>query len=283
MEEIAKRIAQLAPAVREQSPLVHCITNYVTVNDVANGLLAIGASPIMSDDLDDVDDIARLASAVDLNIGTLNHRTVTSMRHAGKVANAEDIPVILDPVGAGASRMRNEAVSRLLEEVQFAVIRGNASELGFIAGLEVSTKGVDASEEDISRDVVSLARDVAWKYNTTVALTGPVDVITNGTETVRIMNGHPMLKSVTGTGCVTTALVGAWVAAARSSVLRAEEADLMAAAAGAVSMMGIAGEKAFAEAGEKCTGSFHMALIDALSTITADDFMQMGRYGQEQL
>ena len=260
-----QRILDIIPQVRAQSPLVHCMTNYVTVNDVANALLAIGASPIMSDDIVDAPDIARISSALDINIGTLNARTIESMIVAGKAANEVGIPVILDPVGAGASMLRNETTQRLLDEVRFAVIRGNISELGFIAGLEVATKGVDAAESDEGKDAPAIAKKVAKAYGAVAAITGAIDTVSDGETVVRIANGHPMLKSVTGTGCMTTALVGAWVAASRANGAE----DALAGAAGAIALMGIAGEIAFETAGDKGTGSFHIALIDALSTIDA--------------
>ena len=148
--EIVIKIGNLLNEVRNKKPLVHNITNYVTVNDCANILLAIGASPIMADDIKEAADITKISSALVINIGTLNERTIESMIASGKKANELNIPVIFDPVGAGASEFRNETTKKILEEVKISVLRGNMSEIKFISGLESSTKGVDASESDIN-------------------------------------------------------------------------------------------------------------------------------------
>ena len=258
MNQITEKAAGLLAQVREKSPLVHNITNYVTVNDCANALLAVGASPIMADDIGETEDITSISSALVLNIGTLNRRTVESMLKAGKKANELGIPVILDPVGAGASALRNRTVLELLEQVQMAVLRGNLSEMSFLAGLHCATKGVDASESDSGNDAVSVAAALAGKYRCTAAVTGAVDFVSDGERAIRIHNGHPMLSSVTGTGCMTSALTGACAAVT---------GDGLTAAAAAVAAMGIAGELAFETAGASGTGSFHIALIDALSRL----------------
>ncbi len=271
MTDVKGTAAQLAAsfcAIRETSPLVHCMTNYVTVNDVANALLAVGASPIMSDDIDDVRDITAISSALVINIGTLNARTVASMLEGGRVANAKGIPVILDPVGAGASRLRDDATRALLDQVRFAAVRGNISELGFIAGLQVATRGVDAADEDADKDAAAIATTVATTYRTVAAVTGAVDVIADGSHVLRLANGTPVLKSVTGTGCMTSALAGAAIAAHRRQGGVSAQGDLTAVAT-AVSLMGIAGEMAQERVGAHGTGSFHIALIDALSTLDA--------------
>lgn len=267
--EMAKQAAELLTALRAKVPLVHNMTNYVTVNDVANAVLAIGASPIMADDLAEVQDIAGISSALVLNIGTLNSRTVESMLAAGKKANECGIPVILDPVGAGASPLRNETTRRILNEVKLAVLRGNLSEVSFVAGLAVSTKGVDSSEADAGNDPAVVAKAAAKKLGCVVAVTGAVDVITDGTRVVKIANGHPMLSKVTGTGCMTTALVGACAGAGT---------DYLTAGALGVAAMGIAGELAFEAAGVKGTGSFHIAIIDALSRLDAPLFTERVRF-----
>lgn len=266
-----KKAGELINKVRAEVPLVHCMTNYVTVNDVANALLAIGASPIMSDDCHDVEDIVSISKALVINIGTLNERTVASMILAGKKANALHIPVVLDPVGAGASAYRNETTKKIIEEVKLTVLRGNLSEVSFVAGLEVSTKGVDSSEQDADKDAVAVARSVAKQLNCTVAITGAVDTISDGETVIQIENGHPMLSKVTGTGCLTSGLVGAFVAVGENPVY---------ASAAAIAATGIAGELAFAKAGSTGTGSFHIALIDALSQICENTYMEMGKITQ---
>ncbi|QAT49372.1 hydroxyethylthiazole kinase [Caproiciproducens sp. NJN-50] len=258
MNQITKDAAEVLSEVRRKSPLVHNITNYVTVNDCANALLAFGASPIMADDIGEAADIASISSALVLNIGTLNRRTVESMLAAGAKANELGIPVVLDPVGAGASALRNRAVRELLKRIRMTVLRGNLSELSFLAGIRSATKGVDASEADSGNDAVSVAVSVAEQYGCAAAVTGAVDVLSDGERTVKIRNGHPMLSSVTGTGCMTSALAGACAAVSH---------DPLAAAAAAVAAMGIAGELAYEAAGSAGTGGFHIAVIDALSRL----------------
>lgn len=266
---MTEKAAALLTEVRSRSPLIHNITNYATVNDCANVTLAIGASPIMADDEKEAADITAISAALVLNIGTLNHRTIESMILAGEKANECGIPVVLDPVGAGASLLRNDTVRELTRQIRFSVIRGNLSELSYVAGLPSSTKGVDSSDRDTGNDAAQAAREAAARLGCTAALTGAVDVITDGTELVKIHNGHPMLSRVTGTGCMTTALVGAFLGAG---------GDPFTAAASGVAAMGIAGELAFREAGEKGTGSFHMAVIDALSRLDEKTVKEMARF-----
>ena len=269
MNGIRKNIADLLEAVRKNTPLIHHITNYVTVNDVANVTLAIGASPIMADAIEEAVDIASMSSALVLNIGTLNRRTVESMIAAGKRANALEIPVVLDPVGAGASHLRNTETNRIAQEVQIAILRGNLSEISFVAGLSATTKGVDASLGDAKNDSVYVAQAAAKKLGCTAAVTGAVDVISDGVHTIKIENGHPMLARVTGTGCMASALAGAFAGACKG--------DYLTAAAAAVSAMGIAGEMAYAKAGNVGTASFRTARIDALSTLGAQEFAQRSK------
>ncbi|WP_411677613.1 hydroxyethylthiazole kinase [Caproicibacter sp.] len=254
-----KSLSAVIEKVRFNSPLVHNITNYVTVNDCANVLLAVGASPIMADDIGEAAEITAISSALVLNIGTLNRRTIESMIASGKKANEIGVPVVLDPVGAGASSLRNRTVLELLERMRVQVIRGNLSEISFLAGLHYATKGVDAAESDRENNAVTVAKSVAAQYGCTAAVTGAVDTISDGNRTLRIHNGHSMLSRVTGTGCMTSALTGACAAVTR---------DFLAAAAAAVAAMGIAGELAYESAGNIGTGSFHIAVIDALSRLT---------------
>lgn len=263
MNRIRKEAAEVLSQVRSKAPLIHNITNYVTVNDCANALLAIGASPIMADDIEEAADITAISSALVLNIGTLNRRTVESMLEAGKRANKLGIPVVFDPVGAGASALRNRTVLKLLEQVQVSILRGNLSEMSFVAGMQSATKGVDASESDRGNDSVSVALSAAKKYQCIAAVTGAVDILSDGEKIVKIRNGHPMLSRVTGTGCMTSALTGACAAVAGNG---------LTAAAAAVTAMGLAGELAYESAGETGTGSFHVALIDALSRLTPSLF-----------
>ena len=197
--------------VRAKSPLVHNITNYVTVNDCANIVLACGASPIMADDAAEVEDITSLCAGLNLNIGTLNSRTIPSMLLAGHTANRLGRPVVLDPVGAGASHLRTETALRLLREVKFTVIRGNISEIRTLAAGSGTTKGVDADTADKVTDetldkTVAFAKAFAARTGAVVAVTGAIDIVADGERAFCIRNGHPMMSAVTGTGCQLSAL-----------------------------------------------------------------------------
>lgn len=265
---IEKSCVEAAERVRELCPLIHCITNYVTVNDVANCILAIGASPIMADDLAEAADITSISKTLVINMGTLNARTVDSMLASGKKANELGLPVVFDPVGAGASAFRNETAKRILENVHISILRGNLSEMSYLAGLEVSTKGVDTSAADEKNDPVSVAKKAAQKYGCVAAITGAVDTVTDGARLVRISNGHPYLSKVTGTGCMTTGLVGSFAGAG---------VDPFVAAVSGIVSMGIAGETAFAKAGGKGSGSFHIAVIDAISQMNGKTIGAMAK------
>ena len=267
-QQIISNFSVLSEKVREVKPLVHNITNYVTVNDVANVLLAMGASPIMADAKEEAADIASIASALVLNIGTLNARTVESMILAGKAANEKNIPVIFDPVGAGASAYRNEVTGQILKEVKISILRGNLSEISFIAGLKSNTKGVDASEADSLNDAESIAKNVAEKYNCAVAITGKIDVLSDSCRVFKIANGHPALANVTGTGCMSTAIIGAYASVTD---------DMLLAAVSGVSTMGIAGEIAYEKAKNLGTGNFHIALIDAISNLNSSMILERAK------
>ena len=209
MEQVLKTMLE---NVRAKSPLVHNITNYVTVNDVANVLLAAGGSPIMSDDADDVEDITSICGGLNINIGTLNSRTVTSMLLAGKKANQLGHPVVLDPVGAGASHLRTDTAFRLLREVQFTVIRGNISEIKTLASGAGTTKGVDAdvadkvTEENLD-SAVAFAKAFAARTGAVVAITGAIDIVAEAEKAYCIRNGNAMMSSITGTGCQLSCLL----------------------------------------------------------------------------
>ena len=225
--------------VRKTTPLVHNITNYVTVNDVANILLACGASPIMSDEPEDVEDITSICGGLNINIGTLNSRTITSMLLAGKKANALGHPVVLDPVGAGASRLRTDTAYRLLRDVKFAVIRGNISEIKTLASGVGTTNLVDAdvadkvTEENLD-SAVAFAKKFAAQTGAVIAITGAIDIVADAQKAYVIRNGNPMMSSITGTGCQLSGMMTAFVAANPDRRLEA--------AAAAVCAMGLAGE-----------------------------------------
>lgn len=261
----------LVDDTRKCCPLVHNITNYVTVNDVANIELAMGASPIMADDENEVSDIASISKALVINIGTLNSKTVNAMLIAGKTANEKGVPVVLDPVGAGASKFRNETVIKILDNVDCAVIRGNLSEMSFIAGLEVSTKGVDSSDNDKKNDKHFVAKKVAEKYNCVAGVTGAVDVVCDKSRIVEISNGNAMLSNVTGTGCMTSGLTGGYIG---------DTEDYFTATVTAISAMGIAGEISFEKYGEVGTSSFHCGIIDAISKLDGKTFAERAKINE---
>jgi len=269
--EIVIKIGNLLNEVRNNNPLVHNITNYVTVNDCANILLAVGASPIMADDIKEAADITKISSALVINIGTLNERTIESMIASGKMANELNIPVVFDPVGAGASGFRNATTKRILEEVKISVLRGNMSEIKFISGLEASTKGVDASESDLksgNEEGIKVAKDLANKLSCTVAITGATDIVSDGKRVAILKNGTKMLANVTGTGCMTTALVGAFCGAG---------SDCFIGTVSGITAMGISGEIALEKAGKIGTGSFHIAIIDAISNLNSETIENMAK------
>jgi hydroxyethylthiazole kinase len=262
-KEFIEQIGRTLEAVRSKKPLIHHITNYVTVNDCANATLAIGASPIMADDIGEAEAITSISSALVLNIGTLNSRTIESMLAAGKKANEMDIPVVFDPVGAGASNLRNNTTQRILNEVKISVLRGNMSEIRFIAGLDASTKGVDASESDLGGGLkigCHVAETVSKNLGCVTAITGATDILSDGRRIVLLENGTKLLSRVTGTGCMCTSLVASFCGASK---------DYLAAAAGGILSMSIAGEIAAERSGEIGSGSFHIAIIDALSKMNA--------------
>jgi hydroxyethylthiazole kinase len=272
---MSKSYAALLNKVRENKPLVHHITNYVTVNDCANITLAIGASPVMADAIGEAEDIAAIARAVVLNMGTLNERTIPSMIAAGKAANAKGIPVVFDPVGAGASKLRNDTAASLIREVKLSVIRGNISEIKFAAGLSSQTKGVDASDSDLAGagSAGQTARTLAQKLDCVVVISGAVDTISDGKKIILVENGHPMLGNLTGTGCMCSSLIGSFCGAAPEEPL--------AAAAAAMMCMGIAGELAYESAGQRGNGSFRAALHDAISRMDAATLEKMAKYHEE--
>lgn len=225
--------------VRAKSPLIHNITNYVTVNDCANILLACGGSPIMADDAEEVEEITSICGGLNINIGTLNSRTIPSMLLAGKKANALGHPVVLDPVGAGASTLRTQTAYKLLEQVKFSVIRGNISEIKTLANGQGTTKGVDAdvadtvTEENLAQ-TVAFAKAFAQKSGAVIAITGSIDIVADAQKAYCIYNGHPMMRNVTGTGCQLSSMTAAYVTANPDNML-----DAVAAA---VCAMGICGE-----------------------------------------
>ena len=262
--------------VRTKAPLVHNITNYVTVNDCANILLACGGSPIMSDDEGDVEDITAICAGLNINIGTLNKNTIPSMFLAGKKASELGHITLLDPVGAGASRLRTETAAKLIDEIRFSVIRGNISEIKALAQGANSTKGVDADEADqVNADnldrVIGFAKAFADRTGAVIAITGATDLITDGRQVCLITNGHPMMSRITGTGCMLSAMTTAFAAANPGSVFEAVCA--------AVISMGLCGEIAHRRLGvADGNSSYRNYIIDAVFNLTAEELKKGAKY-----
>jgi hydroxyethylthiazole kinase len=245
-------------AIRAQAPLVHNITNYVVMNTTANALLALGASPVMAHAEDEVEEMTGIARALVLNIGTLSAPWVEAMMKAGRVARRNGLPIVLDPVGAGATRFRTATARRLLRDARPAVIRGNASEIRALYTAEHETKGVDSAHG--SEEAIEAAQALAKHYDCAVSVSGVTDLIVSGGAVIRVSNGHPMMPRVTGLGCSATALTGAFAAVNHSPLL---------AAAHAMAVMGIAGEIAATHAAGP--GSFQVHFLDALYLLQESD------------
>ena len=248
--------------VREKSPLVHNITNYVTVNDVANIILACGASPIMSDDISEVEEITSICGGLNINIGTLNKRTIRSMIKAGKKANELGHKVLLDPVGAGASALRTNTAINLLKKVKFDVIRGNISEIKTLALGSGSTKGVDADVQDAVTDAnleksIAFVKDFAKETGAVIAVTGAIDLVADSTRCYVIRNGRAEMGKITGTGCQLSGLMTAFITANPENTLEA--------AAAAVCEMGLAGETGWKNMKEgEGNSTYRNRIIDAV-------------------
>lgn len=262
--QLGEKAAVNLKRLRAKKPLIHNITNYVVMNVTANALLACGASPVMAHAQGEVEEMVSFAGALVLNIGTLTPYWVDSMLIAGKRANELNVPIILDPVGSGATKLRTESAKRLMEELFISVVRGNASEVLSLAHEGSRTKGVDAmhSVDEAAETATELAREL----HTTLAITGPLDLVTDGERTYRVSNGHELMGYVTGTGCTASVIIGAFLAV---------DNDAAAAAATALAYFGLAGEKAAANA--KAPGGFQVALLDALFTIDEEQLGQGAR------
>jgi hydroxyethylthiazole kinase len=254
----------LLDRVRQQKPVVHHLTNWVTIYDCAQVVKTLGASPVMAHAPEEVAEMAQIASALVLNIGTLTVDFVEAMKLAAHSANKKGIPVVLDACGAGATALRDRKCLELLNEVRIDVIKGNASEVARVSGESVKTRGVDATE--VSGDLVLLAEKLAAQRKATVVITGKVDITTDGRQTHLVKNGHPLMARVVGTGCMAASVIGAFAAV---------ESDLSLAAACALAIYGIAGEVA----AEKASGpaSFKERLFDSLYNLDRESVDRMQR------
>jgi hydroxyethylthiazole kinase len=241
--------------LRERRPLVHQITNYVVMNETANATLALGALPVMAHAREEVEEMVALAAALVLNIGTLSLHWVEAMIAAGKAANVGGTPIVLDPVGAGATRYRTDTTRRILAEVEVTVLRGNQGEVATLVGVDAEVRGVESIAA--ADEAAELARLAARSLGLVASVTGPVDHVSDGERVLAVANGHELLATVTGTGCMSSAITGCFLAAKRNEPLEA--------AAEALAAFGVAAEDAARDA--KGPGTFHVKLYDALAAL----------------
>ena len=262
--------------VRRKEPLIHSITNYVTVNDVANVVLAIGASPIMADDVEEVEEITSICQGLNINIGTLNKRTILAMIKAGRKANELEHPVVLDPVGVGASQLRTQTAFELIENVHFNVIKGNISEIKVLAFKQGMSHGVDANIEDTVTEEnleqsIAFVKDFACQTNSIIVVTGAIDLVVDKQHCFVIRNGEKEMSKITGTGCQLSALITAFISA--------NEDQMLNAVAGAVCTMGLAGEIAKKNMLETDGNStYRHRIIDAIYLMDGETLEKGAKY-----
>jgi hydroxyethylthiazole kinase len=257
MPNLSLKAAENLQKIRETKPLIHNITNFVVMNYTANVLLSMGASPVMAHAGNEVEDMVAFAGALILNIGTLTDSWVAAMVKAGQKATALQTPIILDPVGSGATPFRTASAKLIVEKTKVGVIRGNASEVLSLGSQQSTTKGVDTMHS--VQDAALTASRLAQELDTILAITGPIDLVSDGNRVLNIANGHPLMPYVTGTGCSATAVIGAFAAV---------DTDYLTAAATALAFFGLAGEMA----GEAANGpgTFMIHLLDTLYTMTPE-------------
>lgn len=254
---VGKRISEILERIHKEKPLIHNITNMVAMNDTANSILAIGALPIMAHAQEEVGEMVKAAGALLLNIGTLTPEQIESMIVAGQVANSLKIPVILDPVGAGATNLRTESALRLQEKVKINIVRGNFAEISILAGLRGNIKGVESVGSE--KNSVGIACSLARKYNQVAIITGKRDIVTDGKMVVEIDNGSPMLRTITATGCMATSLIASFAAVCDDYIL---------ASTGALVCFGLAGERAALKADGP--GTFKLNLFDEIYNLNEE-------------
>ncbi|MHA6260895.1 hydroxyethylthiazole kinase [Sporosarcina sp. CAU 1771] len=255
-----EEVMKLYASIRKENPLVHHITNAVTINDCANVTLAVGASPVMATSIEEVGEMVQLADALVVNIGTLQVEVFKAMVLAGKVANKKGIPVVFDPVGVGATTFRKEKAKEFLSAVSVAVIRGNASEMDSLIGGTSKTRGVDTG--DVSLTMKELAIRVATTFSCVAVISGKIDTVSNGQETVQIDNGDSWLKNITGTGCMTTSLIGCFSGMTK---------NYLHAAVSGMSLMSLSGERAKIQLQkDEGIGMYKVRLMDAIFNMNED-------------
>lgn len=267
-------LKELFDNVQQKRPLIHAITNYVTVNDVANIILAAGGSPIMADEVQEVREVTAKSQALYLNLGTLNERTIEAMLIAGKTANQVGIPVILDPVGAGFTELRTQTAKRLLDEVKIDVIRGNISEIKALAGAKNGASGVDINDKDKSvtlTKTIKTIKNLAHSQKSIIVISGKIDLISNGQQTYLVYGGDALMSRITGTGCQLTALIATYVAANPDQKLTATLAG--------VSAMKIAGETSIARMNQlDGNASLRNYIIDAIFNLNGTELDKKAKY-----
>jgi hydroxyethylthiazole kinase len=244
--------------LRERKPLIHQITNYVVMNETANVTLAIGALPVMAHAVEEVEEMVSVAGALVLNLGTLSRHWIDAMLLAGRAANASGVPVVLDPVGVGATTLRTETAKRILDEVDVAIVRGNTAEVAALAGLEAEIRGVEAI--GLGAGGQTIARTAANGFGIVASVTGPVDYVSDGTRTLAVANGDPLLATITGSGCMASTITGCFAAVRRDA--------LVDSAAFALAAFGAAAEDA--ARGADGPGTFHVRLYDSLYALTPE-------------
>lgn len=262
--DIVQAVCNDLENIRGKRPLVHSITNFVVMNETANAILCLGALPIMAHAVEEVEEMVSMSGALVLNIGTLAPDWIDAMELAGKRANEKGIPVILDPVGAGATKLRTDSSMRLLENVKISIIRGNAAEIATLAGLSAEIRGVESIASGMTDQ---LAGEIASALGCTIAATGPIDLVSDGRRTAKISNGHVMLSKLVGTGCMSSVIVASFAAV---------NPDAFTAAAGGLTAFGIAGEMAASKSPDK-PGTFHAELYNALYAMDSSDIRALAK------
>lgn len=262
---LAAKLGENLRAVRESKPLIHHITNFVVMELTANVTLHVGGSPVMAHSLKEVEDMAKIASCININMGTLEPVWVEAMIQAGKVANSSGIPVVFDPVGNGATPYRTETTSKIANEVKLSVLRGNSGEIGIFANAGGNVKGVDSLSD--LKQPAQVARALAKKHGFVVAITGPTDYVSDGERIFSIKNGDKYLAQLTGTGCSATTTISCFVGANKTDVCMATVA--------ALSFFGAAAEKAAMDTSTKGPASFKVNFHDALATMTIEEFVSI--------
>lgn len=251
--------------IRQEKPLIHHITNLVTMNDCANITLAIGGSPIMAMDPKEVGEVTARAQSLVINMGTLNELVLEAMLISGKVANTLNIPIILDPTGIGISTFRQRALSKILENIKVDIIKGNASEIKTLLGLSTVFKGVDALDTDTIESLSEITQQASKMLDTVVVCTGETDIISSSENVIHVKGGNPMLKNITGTGCMLGSLIGAHIAI---------NSNKMEAAGLALKSMHIAGERAYTRIikEKRGSGSYKVFLIDEIYNLSSGEY-----------